>query len=76
MTVEILGTLDFTANPYVQYMQAVSCFDLCPVQGSIVLLDSTLTVRKSSTVHESECRCNRRTLRSSTRTSDADWCWT
>ena len=44
MTIEILGALDSNGNPYVQYMGAVSCYDLCPVHGSIVLLDATLTV--------------------------------
>jgi hypothetical protein len=49
MTVEILGSFDSTRNPYVQYMSAVTCFDLCPSQGSIVLLDAQLTVQQAYT---------------------------
>uniref|UniRef100_A0A158Q6X7 CBS domain-containing protein n=1 Tax=Elaeophora elaphi TaxID=1147741 RepID=A0A158Q6X7_9BILA len=44
---EVVAAFDRHTDPYKQYMQFLLCYDLAPVHGSIVLIDSELPMRKS-----------------------------
>ncbi|MCP9264959.1 5'-AMP-activated protein kinase subunit gamma-1 [Dirofilaria immitis] len=44
---EVVAAFDRHMDPYKQYMQSLLCYDLAPVHGSALLIDSDLPMRKS-----------------------------
>lgn len=44
---EIVAAFDRHTDPYRQYMQSLTCYDLAPSHGAIVLIDYHLTIHKA-----------------------------
>uniref|UniRef100_A0A914WLU9 CBS domain-containing protein n=1 Tax=Plectus sambesii TaxID=2011161 RepID=A0A914WLU9_9BILA len=44
---ELLTTFDKGEDPYRHYLESVTCYDLAPVNGVVVMFDSTITLHKA-----------------------------